>query len=83
MPYKGQTFIIPLDAGGWNANPNIDLISPTSMVDVKNINLHKGGRGTRGGVEVVNGTVISGGPQIMGVYQFRLKNGNEFILTGT
>jgi hypothetical protein len=83
MPYSGQTYIIPCDAGGWNGNPNIDLVPPTAMTDVKNINLHKGGRGTRGGVDPVNGTVISGAPQIMGVYQFRLKNGNSFIVTAT
>ena len=74
---------MPCNQGGWNANPNIDLIPPTAMVEVKNINLHKGGRGTRGGVDVVNGTQITSGPQVMGVYQFRLKDGSEFIITGT
>ena len=31
----------------------------------------------------MNGTVISGAPRIMGVFQFRKKNGNTFIVTGT
>ena len=83
MPYSGETFDIKCNVGGWNANPNIDTIPPSAMVEVENLNLNKGGRGTRGGVDVVNGTVISGAPQVMGAYQFRLKNGSTFIVTAT
>uniref|UniRef100_A0A6H1ZDW2 Uncharacterized protein n=1 Tax=viral metagenome TaxID=1070528 RepID=A0A6H1ZDW2_9ZZZZ len=83
MPYSGETFVIPCNEGGWNANPNTDLVSPKQMVDVININLHKGGRGTRGGAEVVNGTVIASAPQVMGLYQFRLTDGSESIVTAT
>jgi hypothetical protein len=53
------------------------------MTDVENINLHRGGRETRGGVAKVNATAISGSPRIMGLFQFRKKNGNTFIVTGT
>lgn len=84
MPnYEGLTFRIPCSRGGWNANPNEDLVPPEGMIAAVNINLHRGGRETRGGVEKVNGTPISGSPVITGEIQFRLSNGNEFIVTGT
>lgn len=83
MSYSGETYVVPCDSGGWNANPNTDLVSPKQMIDVSNINLNRGGRGTRGGVEVVNGAVITDAPQIMGLYQFRLTSGTTAIVTGT
>lgn len=81
--YKGQTYAVPAMRGGWNTNTNVDLIPPESMVEALNINLHRGGRETRGGVDKVNGTPIAGSPRIMGVFQFRKKNGNTFIVTAT
>ncbi|MFQ5915722.1 MAG: hypothetical protein ACE5JS_21325 [Nitrospinota bacterium] len=83
MPYAGQTYRIPANRGGWNANPNADLIPPESMVEARNINLHRGGRETRGGVAKVNGTAIPNGPRITGIFQFRKKDGSEFIVTTT
>lgn len=82
MPYAGQTYRVPGSRGGWNANPNEDLVPPEGMVAAENINLHRGGRETRGGVEKVNAISIVDQPKIMGVFQFRLSNGNEFIITG-
>lgn len=81
--YKGQTWKVPCNRGGWFPNPNADVIPPESMQEAENINLHNGGRETRGGVEKVNATPISGSPRIMGIVQFRKKNGNEFIVTAT
>src|SRR3990167_5373846 len=83
MAYIGQTYRIPCDRGGWNASPNFDLLPPTAMTEALNINLHRGGRETRGGVEKVNETVITDAPRIMGITQFRLKNGNTFTVTAT
>ena len=81
--YKGETYRIPAIRGGWSANPNMDLVPPESMTEAVNINLHNGGRESRGGTTKVNATAISGAPRIMGVFQFRKKNGNTFIVTTT
>ena len=82
MGYRGRTFPINLAEGGFSYDKNIDKMPMTAMVGpTKNINLHKGGRGKRGGTDNVNATVIGGTPRIWGVYQFALENGNTFILT--
>ena len=83
LGYRGKTNTIPSIVGGWNANPNIDEIPPTSLVDIRNINLHLGGRKTRGGIDKVNGTVITDAVIVTGGCRFRLENGNEFIVTAT
>ena len=84
MGYRGQTHGIDFARGGFSFDQNIDKIPITAMVEgTKNINLHKGGRSKRGGTSHVNGTVITGTPRIWGLYQFRLQNGTEFILTAT
>lgn len=80
--YTGNTFAIDLSRGGLNHGQNIDNVPAYSMVEgSRNINIHKGGRSKRGGTDNVNGSVIGGTPRIWGVYQFRLQNGNTFILT--
>lgn len=80
--YKGDTFAIDCSAGGFNNDLNRDRVSPSAMVDnTRNINLHKGGRSKRGGTDNVNETAISGTPRIFGLYQYRLQNGTEFIIT--
>lgn len=80
--YSGKTFIVDLNKGGFNYSQNIDNVDATAMVEgTRNINLHKSGRSKRGGTDNVNSSVIGGVPRIYGVYQFRLQNGNTFILT--
>lgn len=82
--YEGETFAIDCSKGGFDNDLNRDRVDATAMVEnTRNINLHKGGRSKRGGTDNVNGTVISGTPRIWGLYQFRLQNGNEFIITAT
>jgi hypothetical protein len=81
--YVGETYRIPSIRGGWNANPNVDQIPPESMVDALNINLHRGARETRGGVVKVHATAISSGARVMGITQFRKRNGTSFIVTAT
>ena len=83
MGYAGQTYRVPCDVGGWNFNPNTDLIKPESMVDCININLHRGGRETRGGILEVNSTPITNSVQIMGLFQFKKQSGSSYIVTGT
>lgn len=87
MPYRGQTYQIPCDKGGLNHNRNIDLIPPEAMVDgTKNINLHEGGRGKRGGTAIINATptaIVGTTPRIMGMHHFLLENGNSFVVVAT
>ena len=84
MSYTGKTYQIPCSKGGLSANKNIDLIPPEAMVHPsRNINLIQGGRSKRGGTDNVNSTAITDTPRIYGVYQFRLQNGNSYILTAT
>lgn len=84
MSYTGKTYQIPCNKGGLSANKNIDLIPPEAMVyPSRNINMIQGGRSKRGGTDNVNSSAISGTPRIYGIYQFRLQNGNSFILTAT
>ena len=80
--YTGKTYRIPCEVGGFNNSLNID-IDATSMVEALNINLDKGGRGKRGGVHKVNDVAINNSPEIMGICQYRKKNGDTFIVTGT
>jgi len=85
MGYRGQTFAIPCSSGGFSHNPNIDLAKPTDMVHPsRNINLNEFGRRKRGGTSLIGDTAydaaISGTPQIMGIYQFRLRNGTTYLV---
>lgn len=82
--YRGETFFIDCSRGGLNNDLNSDRVAPASMVTgTRNINIHQGGRGKRGGTDNVNTTAITGTPRIWGLYQFRLQNGNTFIITAT
>lgn len=84
MGYSGKTFDIPFSAGGFTFAPNTDDISPAMMVDgTRNIDLHVRGRGKRGGTAHVNSTVIPGQPRIMGLFDFILRNGNQFTVIAT
>lgn len=75
MGYRGNTYQIPCSKGGFNYNENTDLIDPTMFVSPsRNINLHRNGRSKRGGTSKVNSTAVSGGPRIVGLYDFRLSS---------
>lgn len=81
MGYKGQTFQIPCSRGGLNHNQNIDEIPPEAMVHPsRNLNLHRGGREPRGGTSLVNASAYSGTPRMMGLFDYTLINGNQFIM---
>ncbi len=67
-----------------NSNPNLDMIPPTALVDPsRNINLHEGGIRKRGGTSHVNVSAISGTPQIMGLHDYQLTTGDQFLMIGT
>ena len=83
MGYNGDSFKIPCNRGGLNADANTDLIAPEMMILAKNINLHEGGRGKRGGTAKVNGTVITDTPIVTGVYDFMIPGGSAAVVFGT
>jgi hypothetical protein len=81
MPYLGQTYNVPCITG-WIANPNFDNVPNEAMINPRNINIHRGGREPRGGCEAVNPIEITDTPEIKGIYQFNLENGNTFLVAG-
>lgn len=84
MGYSGQVYNISCADIGFNASPNFDSVPPNSMISPsKNVELHEGGIGKRGGSAHVNSTVISGTPDITGLYDFRLISGTQIIMGGT
>ncbi len=81
MSYQGDTFSIPCSRGGLNHNNNIDEIPAEAMVHPsRNLNLQKGGRESRGGTALVNASAYSGTPRMMGLFDYTLINGNQFIM---
>ena len=86
MSYRGQVYRIPCDRGGLQRNANIDLIPPEGMVHPsKNINMHQGGRGKRGGTGVVNATptAIDSSSRIRGIGYYRQENGDTKVIVAT
>lgn len=83
MGYKGRVYTVPCMDGGLTGNPNTDLISPNMMVSgTKNLNIHEGGRAKRGGTAKAT-AAISGTPQIVGIYDFKIPGGTQYIVFGT
>jgi hypothetical protein len=83
MGYVGQTYVIPFQTSGLNGNKNIDTIPANGLVLARNVNLHEGGIGTRGGTTKDNETAVTSSPDIRGLYYFRLINGNDFKVFAT
>jgi hypothetical protein len=84
MGYTGSTYVLPCDRGGFTGQKNIDTADPVSMVgNTVNLNMHQGARQKRGGTSHVNAAAFTSTPQVMGLYDFRLVNGNQFIMAGT
>ena len=84
MAYQGQTYIIDCSRGGFSHNPNPDAIRPVDFIHPsRNINLHRNGRGKRGGTSKVNATAIDSGARIVGVYDFTLENSTQFVMKAT
>lgn len=84
MGYSNQVFKVPLSNAGLNASLNSDTVPPTaSVVGSKNINLHKGGVGKRGGTAYVDSAAMSGAPDIVGIHDFYLSSGTQFVVRAT
>ena len=80
MGYIGKQFIIDCSKGGLTGNKNIDSVDPNDMLTVtRNINLHENGREKRGGTSKILASAF-GTQDIMGVYDYRLINGKQFLI---
>jgi len=80
MGYIGKQFIIDCSKGGLTGNKNIDSVDPNDMLSpTRNINLHENGREKRGGTSKILDTAL-GTQDIMGVYDFRLVSGKQFLI---
>lgn len=78
---RDLAYIVPCERGGMNHSLNIDAIPPEAMVHpTRNINLHEGGRATRGGTGKVNLSAVTDAPQIMGIYDFIKQDGTQNIV---
>jgi hypothetical protein len=57
------------------------MIAPTDMIPpTRNISLDENGRRKRGGSSHVDGAALSGTPQIMGLYDFTMEDGTQYII---
>lgn len=78
MGYAGQTYTVPCNRGGFNHSPNYSAIPPESMIHPsRNINMHRGGRESRGGTSKVNASAGYGGVRIMGAYDYTNAAGTQ------
>jgi len=81
--YVGETYKIPLEQTGFNHNKNIDTIPPYSMVHPsRNILLNEGGVRKRGGTSRVD-TATMGAVSVIGLFDFTLASGSQFVLRAT
>ena len=83
MSYVGETFVIPFQTSALNFNKNIDSVPPSGLVIARNVNLHEGGLGTRGGTTKDNTTAVTDSPDIRGLYYFRLNDTTSFNVFAT
>ena len=85
MSYRGNTFPIPCNEGGFVDNPNMDIVQPTDMISpTRNLNLNEMGRGKRGGTASVfaydaniRGSTTNA---IVGIYDYRERGGTQKII---
>ena len=83
MGYVGSTYSIPFQTSGLNFNKNVDGVPPNGLSIARNVNLHEGGVGTRGGTTKDNSTAVTSSPDIRGLYYFRLNNSTDFKVFAT
>jgi len=83
MGYSGKSFIIDCSKGGLTGNKNIDSLAPHEMISpTRNIDLNENGRGKRVGSSYVLPSLTTTS-ELRGLYDFRLINGNQFLIGGT
>lgn len=78
-----ETYSLPFGMTGFNHNPNIDEIPPTSLVyPSRNMNLNKNGAESRGGTSKVDSAAY-GGAEVMGGYDYTLADETQFRVVVT
>lgn len=83
MLYLGQTYQIPLEESGFNANKNIDTIPPYAMVHPsRNVLLNEGGIRKRGGTARIDSGTM-GAFDVTGLFDFTLSDTSQFIVRAT
>lgn len=82
MSYRGTTLSISMADSGLNFSRNKDGIPASSLVyPSKNINIHEGGVGKRGGTEIVE--TMAAAPRVLSIYDFALTAANHIIVRTT
>jgi hypothetical protein len=80
--FKGKIARMPFDAVGFQASRNEELMIPTALVEpTKNVNMHEGGLGKRGGTSVQ--LQLSSVQEIRGLYDFRPSQDSQFVMFST
>jgi hypothetical protein len=81
--YRGETYNVPLEQGGFCHNKNVDTIEPVDMVHPsRNIYMNEGGIRKRPGTKRVDVTSM-GAVHVTGLYDYMLSNGTQFIVRTT
>lgn len=85
MGYIGNTAQILMEQAGFTYKRDDKMAFPFALVDgSKNINFTEGGISKRGGTAKIDvGTIPGTNPSGRGLYNFRLQNGNTFIVYAT
>lgn len=84
MAYRGSVYPVICSQGGLTgATAANDIPSEMMLYGSRNLNLEKGGRRKRGGTAYVNADAFSGAPKILGMCEFKLRAGTQFIVCHT
>lgn len=85
MGYVGNTAQIIMEQAGFTFRRDDKMAFPAALVDgSKNINFLEGGISKRGGTTLVSiGSIPVSVPSGRGIYNFRLQNGNTFLVFAT
>lgn len=85
MGYVGNTAQVIMEQAGFTFRRDDKMAFAAALVDgSKNINFLEGGISKRGGTTLVSvGTIPGTNPAGRGIYNFRLQNGNTFIVFAT
>ncbi len=84
MGYQGNAYPIDCSKGGLTGSKTADALQPYMMVwPTRNINLHNNIREKRGGTSHIYAAALPGADQIMGLYDFVMRGGTQYIIAAT
>lgn len=79
MGMRVQNMRVPMTDAGFNYSRNFELLPDNALMYPScNFNLHNNGVEARGGTSILGTTTVSN--QIMGGYDFRQSNGNQYMV---